>query len=413
MDVRSAFLNGKLEEEIFMKQPPGFVDKNHPQKVCKLNSSLYGLKQSARCWNLVIDKYFKSKNFVQNQADPCVYYKYEVNKDGDKIIVVVAIYVDDSIICSNKMDVLKSVKEQLSAHFEMDDRGEIHYILGMSVHRDRKQKILTIDQKCYLENVLLKFNMEDCKAIATPIDPALNLVSLSEEEDSIDVTMYQSAIGSLNYAAICTRPDLSTVVGKLGKFMQKPGNDHWVAVKRVLRYIKGTLNYGLVYRHSDTFCLYGYSDADYAGCQETRKSTSGHVFRLGGCTVSWRSKKQSIIAQSSTESEYVALCSAAQEAVWLRRLLSGIGFHQDAPTLLYEDNQSAILLSKNPKDHSRTKHIDVKFHYVRKAIEDKIINVQYCPTAEMLADTLTKGLARPKFEQFRLAMDVQDVSNLK
>ena len=169
----------------------------------------------------------------------------------------------------------------------------------------------------------------------------------------------------------------------------------------------------MVYRHSDTFCLYGYSDADYAGCKETRKSTSGHVFRLGGCTVSWRSKKQSIIAQSSTESEYVALCSAAQEAVWLRRLLSGIGFHQDAPTLLYEDNQSAILLSKNPKDHSRTKHIDVKFHYVRKAIEDKVINVQYCPTAEMLADTLTKGLARPKFEQFRQAMDVQDVSNLK
>ena len=408
MDVRSAYLNGKLEEEIFMKQPPGFVDKTHPHKVCKLNASLYGLKQSARCWNLVIDRYFKSKNFIQNLADPCVYYKFEVNENGEEVIIIVAIYVDDSILCSNKMSVLNLVKQQLSERFEMDNRGEIHYILGMSVHRDRQQKILTIDQKAYLENVLAKFGMDDCKSIATPLDSSVNLVSRAEDEESFDVTLYQSAIGSLNYAAICTRPDLATVVGKLGKFMQNPGKEHWVAVKRVLRYIKGTLTHGLVYRCSENFRLYGYSDADYAGCTETRKSTSGLVFLLGQCTISWRSKKQSIIAQSSTESEYVALCSAAQEAVWLRRLLAGIGFKQEGPTIIHEDNQSAISLSRNPRDHSRTKHIDVKFHYIRKAIEDKIVDVQYLCTTEMLADTLTKALPLPKFQKFRDGMNVSE-----
>ena len=244
MDVRSAYLNGKLEEEIFMKQPPGFVDKTHPHKVCRLNASLYGLKQSARCWNLVIDRYFKSKNFIQNLADPCVYYKFEVNENGEEVIIIVAIYVDDSIICSNKTSVLNLVKQQLSERFEMDDRGEIHYILGMSVQRNRKLKTLTIDQKAYLENVLAKFGMDDCKSIATPLDASVNLVSRAEDEESCDVTLYQSAIGSLNYAAICTRPDLATVVGKLGKFMQNPGKEHWVAVKRVLRYIKGTLTHG-------------------------------------------------------------------------------------------------------------------------------------------------------------------------
>ena len=191
--------------------------------------------------------------------------------------------------------------------------------------------------------------------------------------------------------------------------MQNPSKEHWVAVKRVLRYIKGTLTHGLVYRYSEDFRLYGYSDADYAGCIETKKSTSGLVFRLGQCTISWRSKKQSIIAQSSTESEYVALCSAAQEAVWLRRLLAGIGFEQKGPTIVHEDNQSAMSLSRNPRDHSRTKHIDVKFHYIRKAIEDKIVDVQYLCTAEMLADTLTKALPLPKFQKFRDGMNVLEI----
>ena len=211
------------------------------------------------------------------------------------------------------------------------------------------------------------------------------------------------------YAAIATRPDLSLAVGMLSQYMQNPSNEHWVGIKRILRYIKGTLNYGLKFTYSDKFVLQGYSDADWAGEVETRKSTSGYVFLLGNCCVSWRSKKQSIVALSSTEAEYVSLCSAAQETIWLRNLLSSVGFEQTAPTVIHEDNQGAIALSHNPKDHPRTKHIDIKYHFVRQTIEDNRVTLLYCPTERMVADTLTKGLSKPLFEGFRLQMGVDIV----
>ena len=226
------------------------------------------------------------------------------------------------------------------------------------------------------------------------------------DEEVFDTTMYQAAIGSLNYAAIATRPDLSTAVGKLSQFMQNPSNEHWAGIKRVLRYIKGTLDYGLNYSYSESFHLCGYSDADWAGCIDSRKSTSGFVFQIGNSTVSWSSKKQSIVALSSTEAEYVSLCSAAQETVWFRHLLKDIGLLQATSTLIYEDNQGAMCLAKNPKDHSRTKHIDIKYHYTRELVANKILQIQYVPTGEMIADTLTKGLPKPKFQKFRLAMGV-------
>ena len=411
MDVKSAFLNGELEDEIFMKQPSGFVDKRYPAKVCKLNKSLYGLKQSARCWNLMIDEYLKTSNYIQNKADPCVYYRTEV-VDRKEIIMIIAVYVDDTIICSNNINMLNAEKERLSSRFEMDDRGELHFILGMEVNRDRKKRILTIDQKLYLKNVLKRFGMEDCKPVSTPIEPGTKFCKLTAGEEVIDETLYQAAVGSLNYAAIATRPDLSVAVGKLSQFMKNPGKEHWTGVKRVFRYIQGTLNHGLKFNHSDSFKLYGYSDADLAGCVDTRKSTSGHVFRIGDSTISWRSKKQPIVALSSTEAEYVALCAAAQETIWLRNLLKDINILQPGATTLYEDNQGAIALSKNPKNHPRTKHIDIKYHYVRETVENNFINLLYCPTADMLADVMTKGLPKYSFEKFRESMGVVNVDNV-
>ena len=248
--------------------------------------------------------------------------------------------------------------------------------------------------------------MKDCHPVATPLETGKKFVKLADNEQPVDVKEYQAAIGSLNYAAIATRPDLSVAVSMLSQHMINPSSDHWSGVKRVLRYMKGTLNHGLVFAAENHFSLYGYSDADWAGCAETRKSTSGQVFRLGNATVSWRSKKQSLVALSSTESEYVALSEAAQEAVWLRELFKGIGFEQQSPTVLYEDNQGAIALSRNPKDHSRTKHIDIKFHYTRDQIENNILDVRDCLTSDMLADTLTKGLAKPAFTKFRERMGI-------
>ena len=408
MDVKTAFLNGNLNNEIYMQQPQGYEDKNQPHKVCKLRKSLYGLKQSARCWNMTLDRYLKESGYVQSTADPCIYCKSE-NKSGKNSLIMIAVYVDDAIMASNDMAMLTSEKLNLSKMFEMEDLGEIHYCLGMSVKRDRKAKVLMINQKTYLENVLKKFGMQDCKPISTPMEVTARYEKLADDEKTVNIKEYQAMIGSLTYASISTRPDLSAAVGALSQFMTKPGQQHLKGIKRVLRYVKGTLDYGLRFDCSsnEEFNLYGYSDSDWAGDVSTRISTSGYIFRLGGATISWKSKRQATVALSSTEAEYIALCAASQEVVWLRRLLASMGLQQKEPTTLNEDNQGTIALSKNPKSHARTKHIDIKYHYVREVVEREEIELVYCSTDKMIADILTKGLPKPKFEELRSLMGVK------
>ena len=248
MDVKCAFLNGHLEEEINMTQPEGYEDEEHPDFVGKLNRSLYGLKQSARCWNKVIDEYLKSENYEQNSTESCIYFK--MVKKGDKLItIIIALYVDDTIIASNDINTLKEEKLNFSQRFEMDDHGELHYLLGMCVKRDRKKKILTVDQRQYLMSVLDRFGMKDCKSVSTPMENGGKFKKLLVTDEAIETLRYQAVIGSLIYASICTRPDLSYSMGALSQFMSKPGTDHWVASKRILRYIKGSLNLGLVFIH--------------------------------------------------------------------------------------------------------------------------------------------------------------------
>ena len=289
----------------------------------------------------------------------------------------------------------------------MDDRGEVHFILGMEVKRDRKNRKMTICQKTYLNDVLDRFGMQNCKPVSTPMEAGKVFTALAENEEPCDIKQYQTAIGSLNYAAIATRPDISTAVGKLSQYMRNPSKEHWAGVKRILRYIKGTVDHGLTFTYTDNFVLNGFSDADWAGCVDSRKSTSGYAFFLGNSLISWASKKQSIVALSSTEAEYVALCGAAQETVWLRNLLQDVGLSQREATRVKEDNQGAMCLAKNPKDHTRTKHIDIKYHYTRKAIEEKKLKLEYIPTGKMVADTLTKGLPKPKFVEFCSSMGVR------
>ncbi len=399
MDVTTAFLHGSLDEEIYMRQPEGYEDQKNPDHVCKLQKSLYGLKQAARCWNGVIDKHFKDSGYIQNRADPCVYVK-NTTRNNKKSIMIIAIHVDDIILACNDAQMMDAEKKNLQRKFEMKDQGDAHHILGMSISRDRKKRILTISQKVYLENVLKRFHMQDCKPVATPIEPNQNLVKLMDDEQAVNLKDYQALIGCLTYAMTISRPDLATSVGILSKFMSKPGQSHWKAAKRVLRYIKGSLNVGLKFDASDqkSVDVIGFTDADWAGDIVERKSTSGYVFQICGGTVSWRSKRQEIVALSSTEAEYVALSFAAQELMWLRSFLNDLGYYQQK-NLLYEDNQGAIALSKNPDNHSRTKHIDVRYHYIRDLVEKKKIQVDYCPTTNMLADIMTKGLPRPRFEE--------------
>ena len=410
MDVKTAFLNGSLDCEIYMSQPEGFVDPDRPNHVCKLKKSIYGLKQSARCWNITLDEYLKSVGYRKSNADECIYVKSVKEPNGHISFVILGVYVDDIIPVSNSPALLKAEKAALCERFEMTDLGEIHYLLGMSIKRDRESRTLTISQPNYLDKVLKKFGMENCKPVSTPLEPGRKFQQLSSSDEPFDVQTYQQAIGCLTYISTATRPDIAAAVGALSQYMSKPSKDHWMGVKRILRYLKGTLKYGLQFSAQEEKPeLFGYTDADWAGDVDTRRSTSGYVFQIGSGTVSWSSRKQQTVAKSSTEAEYVALSSATQEAVWLRRLMKDLGRQMDAPTTIYEDNQGAIELAKNAKFHNRTKHIDICHHFVRERVVSNEIRVIYCPTEDMIADIMTKGLAKLTFEKLRDLLAVRDI----
>jgi hypothetical protein len=265
------------------------------------------------------------------------------------------VYVDGIIPVSNDVDMLNAEKESLFREFEMVDQGEIHFVLGMSIKRDRATKALFINQEKYLEGVLNRFGMQDCKSASTPLETGMSTFhKRTEDEESFDEHVYQQAIGCLTYASTATRPDIAAAVSILSTFMSNPSKEHWIGIKRVLRYIKGTLNYGLKFQaNGNDHELVGYSDANWAGDVDTRRSTSGYVFKADNSTISWSSKKQATVAKSTTEAEYVALSQATQEAIWMRKLLSDIGYKIDKPTVMYEDNQGAIEIAKNPKFHKK------------------------------------------------------------
>ena len=314
MDVKTAFLNRTVDHDIYVSQPEGFVDPDHPDYVCKLKKSLYGLKQSARCWNQTLDNFLVTNGYRRSPADECIYVKTVKRDDGFISFVVIAVYVDDIIPVSNDV---KVEIESLCSEFEMVDLGEIHFILGMTIKRDRATKTLTISQGQYLKDLLKRFGMEECKPMSTPLESGKKFHKQTDEEEWCDKSIYQQAIGCLTYVLTATRPDIAAAVVTLSQFMSDPSKEHWIGVKRTLRYIKGTLSYGLRFSVNDEYDLYGFSDADWAGDADSRQSSSGGVFKVANSTVSWCSKKQATVAKSTTEAEYVALSQATQEAIYL------------------------------------------------------------------------------------------------
>ena len=284
MDVKTAFLNGSLDCEIYMSQPEGFIDPDRPNHVCKLKKSIYGLKQSARCWKTTLDEYLKSVGYHKSSADGCIYVKSVKEASGHISFVILGVYIDDIIPVSNNPALLKAEKAALCERFEMIDQGEIHYLLGMSIKRDRESRTLMISQPnyMYVEKVLRKFGMENCKPVSTPLEPGRKFQKLSPSDEPFDVQTYQQAIGCLTYMSTATRPDISAAVGVLSQYMSRQSKDHWIGMKRVLRYLKGTLKYGLKFTaHEEEPELFGYSDADWAGDVDTRRSTSSYVFQIG------------------------------------------------------------------------------------------------------------------------------------
>ena len=391
VDVKTAYLHGKLEETIYMKQPAGY-STGDDKTVCRLKKSLYGLKQSARVWNHKIDAVFKKLGFGQAKADPCLY----VRKTG-KSTAYIIIYVDDMVVAAETEEEFEAIFNGLQQHFTVTNLGDLKHFLGMEV--ERAVDGFKLNQQKYINKLASRFGLEDAKASKIPLDPAY--LQQKEENDQLpNNTNYLSLIGGLLYIAVHTRPDIAVSTSILAQKSSRPTQLDWQEAKRVLRYLMGTSDHKL-HLGSTGAGLEMYVDADWAGDHRDRKSNSGYLVRFGGGLVSWGSRKQSCVALSSTEAELVALTEGCQELVWIRKLLGefGIAINRAVPT--YEDNQSCIKLVDGNKVEKRTKHIETRYFYVRDLKEKKMVDLQYCPTEKMLADILTKPLQNLRIKMLR------------
>jgi hypothetical protein len=399
MDVKSAFLNGELEEEIYLHLPPGFCDLSN--LVWKLKCTLYGLKQAHKSWYKKLRTIFESLGFTRSDAYHSVFYKF---KNGT--IIVVAIYVDDKMMLSKDKKMIDELKKCFAGEYELTNLGEACWILGMEIICDCNKCTITLSQCRYIESILECFEMALSHPVAMPMDPNMKPVKVNEAE--VDVKTYQSALGALMYTMLATCPDIAFAVGTLSKFAATPGQTHWTALKRVYQYLCSTVNKCLTYQGDPDTDLHAFIDADWASDINDQHSITGYAFLISGGAVSWSPKKQSMVALSSTKAEYMAAAAATKEAVWLRTLLGEFNLSKTHMITLHIDNQSAILLASNSMFHECTKHIAIWYHFIQEKLEEGQISAEYVPTNEQIADVLTKALAREKHRWFIEGMGVVD-----
>lgn len=394
-DVKTAFLYGELEEEIYMLPPKGTYING--SSVCKLQKSLYGLKQASRNWNLKFDNFLKQFGLNQCEADKCVY-----RGTIKGAVVLLILYVDDGLVLSSDQNAMDSVLNDLKQKFEISV-GVVSNFVGLEINRLKNGSIF-IHQTKYVNEILKRFGFSEISPNSVPADPQ---ASLSVENEGLldeGEVPYREVVGSLIFAAIVSRPDISYAVGVASRYLAKHSMVQWNGVKRILKYLRGTANYGILYKSNSSCEITGYCDSDFAGDVSTRKSTTGYNFMLCDGVVTWNSQRQSSVCLSTTEAEYVAAAHAAKEAIWLRQLLRDLGETIREPTLLYVDNQSAIRLIQNPEFHKRTKHIDIKFHFIREKVKDRDIEVQYIPSKLQIADIFTKALPKDAFHNLCVKM---------
>ena len=381
IDIKTAFLYGDLEETVYMRHPPGYPGP--PGTACKLNHSIYGLKQANRQWHLKLKEQLLARGFVCSQADPALFIK--TDEEGR---VIALVYVDDCLIAGkSELEVLNIIK-MFSTMFETRDMGEPADFLGIHIVRNRLTKTLSIHQSPYIQKLLADYGLTGASPRSLPSSAFAEGLPLPPATAS----KYPSLVGSLLHLANCTRPDISHLVGALARHFQTAQTSHWAAALNLLRYLSGTTDLALVYGTQSG--LQGYTDADYGGDKITRRSTTGVVFLLHGAAISWQSKLQPTVSLSTTEAEYQATGAGAREALWLRKLLPELGFPITGPITIRGDNEAALNLTKNAMATPRSKHIDIVHHFSRERVERGEIAFVYVESAQNVADVLTKPLPR-------------------
>uniref|UniRef100_A0A2N9ELB4 Reverse transcriptase Ty1/copia-type domain-containing protein n=2 Tax=Fagus sylvatica TaxID=28930 RepID=A0A2N9ELB4_FAGSY len=387
LDVKNAFLHGTLKEEVYMVQPQGYIDSTHPHHVCRLHKSIYGLKQAPRAWFESFTTQLLHLGFIASLADSSLFIYHH-----QQVIAYLLLYVDDIVLTSNSPSFLDHLILQLRKVFDLKDLGALHYFLGLQV--SRTSDALHVTQSKYASDLLIKHHMVDSKPAKTPCSPNIRL-SLHEGDLLSDPHGYRSLVGALHYLTF-TRPDISFAVHQVCQYMTAPTSTHLTAAKRVLRYIKGTLYHGIAFTPGP-LSLSVFSDADWAGDPNDRRSTSGLLVYLGSNPITWSAKKQPTVSRSSTESEYRALATASAELCWIRTLLKDLGIYLSQPPILWCDNISALAIASNPVFHARTKHIEVDFHFIRERVLRKDLVVKFVSTTDQLADIFTKSLPTQRF----------------
>lgn len=400
LDVKNAFLHGDLDEEVYMEIPPGYKACTKARIVCKLEKALYGLKQSPRAWFGRFSSAMKKYGYRQSDSDHTLFLKHRQDK-----VTALIVYVDDMIITGNDVEEISMLQKQLSVEFEMKNLGGLKYFLGIEVARSRK--CIFLSQRKYVLDLLTEVGLLECKPADTPIIQNHKLGEYSDQVPA-DKVRYQRLVGKLIYLSH-TRPDIAYAVSVVSQFMHNPSEDHMSAVMRILPYLKSSPGKGLMFSKHSHLNVEGYTDADWAGNILDRKSTSGYFTFVGGNLVTWRSKKQKVVALSSAEAEFRGMAKGLCELLWLKRLLTEVGLPPGSAMNLFCDNKAAIDISHNPIQHDRTKHVEVDRHFIKQNLEEKIIQFPFVKSEDQLADILTKAVSSRAFYDSLDKLGVRDI----